>query len=178
MRHLKYFEEIELTNRKNPFNKISDNSYEFTTDELTYKVDFIQSFTKEYKSCWSRQYDLKTNREIGFHQSNKNPYNILSTVTEITENFLKEKNVEVLIIMHTLMESENCPIDKLNKRSRINYQYLKSIDGYQIRYFNQPLYSGGGSVCTNCIIFKTGIDIDPIIEVWNKFKPHFEVIVE
>ena len=47
MRYLKYFEEIELTNRNKSFNKISDNSYEFTTDELTYKVDFIPSFTKK-----------------------------------------------------------------------------------------------------------------------------------
>lgn len=178
MRYLKYFEEIELTNRNKSFNKISDNSYEFTTDELTYKVDFIPSFTKKYKSCWSRQYDLKTNREIGFHQSNKNPYNILSTVTEITKDFLKEKDVEVLIIMHTLMENENCPIDKLNKRAKINYQYLKAIDEYQIKYFNQASYSGSVSVCTNCIMFKSGVDIDPIIEQWNKFKPHFEVIVE
>ncbi len=177
MKYMKYFEEIELSARNKPFNKISDKRYEFTTDELTYIVDFIPSFIKQYKSCWSRQYDLKTNREIEFHQSNKNPYNILSTVTEITENFLKEKNVEVLIITHTLMNSEECPIDKLNKRARVNYQYLKSIDGYQIRYFNQELFSGNGSVSTNCIMFKPGIDINPIIETWNKFRPHFEVIL-
>jgi hypothetical protein len=180
MKYLKsFFEELDLSNRNITFDKIKEDSYEFTTDELTYKVDFIPSFTKEYKSCWSRQYDLKANREIGFHQSNKNPFKILSTVTEITKDFLKEKDVEVLIIMHTLMENENCPIDKLNKRAKINYQYLKAIDEYQIKYFNQPFFlSGDKSVCTNCIMFKKEIDINPIIEMWNRFKPHFEVIVK
>ena len=75
MKYLKsFFEELDLSNRNITFDKIKEDSYEFTTDELTYKVDFIPSFTKEYKSCWSRQYDLKANREIGFHQSNKNPH--------------------------------------------------------------------------------------------------------
>lgn len=180
MRYLKsFFEELNLNKRNITFHKISDDSYEFTTDELTYRVDFIPSFIKEYKSCWSRQYDLKTNREIGFHQSNKNPYNILSTVTEITENFLEEKNVEVLIIMHALMENEVCSIDKLNKRAKINYQYLKSIDGYQFRYFNLPFFKGWEkSVSTNCIMFKPEVDINPIIESWNKYNTHFEVIVK
>ncbi len=183
MKYLKsFFEELNLSNRNITFDKIKEDSYEFITDDLTYRVDFKPlhpSFTKLYKSCWSRQYDLKTNKEIGFHQSNKNPFKILSTVTEITKNFLEEKDVEVLIIMHTLMKDEVCTIDKLNKRAKINYQYLKSISGYQFRYFNEPFFSGWEkSVCTNCIMFKSGVNIEPIIEIWNKYKTQFEVIVK
>jgi hypothetical protein len=103
MKYLRHFEELQVRNRKIKFDKISENIYEFTTDGSTYIVDFIPSFTKNYKSCWARQYDLKSNKNIAFHQSNKNPYNIISTLTEITEDFLREKDVEILIIMHTLM---------------------------------------------------------------------------
>ena len=180
MKYLKsFFEELDLSNRNITFDKIKEGSYEFTTDDLTYRVDFIPYLTEEYKSCWARQYDLKTNKEIGFYQSNKNPFKILSTVTEITKDFLEEKDVEVLIIMHALMENEVCPIDKLNKRARINYQYLKSISGYQFRYFNEPFFTGWEkSVSTNCIMFKPGVNIEPIIKLWSKYKTQFEVIVK
>lgn len=105
MIYLKYFEELELTNRKIQYEKINDTVYQFTTDELIYQVAFTPSLTKKYKSCWERGYDLLHNQDIDYYQANKNPYNILSTVTEITKNFLQEKNVEVLIVLHMLMKN-------------------------------------------------------------------------
>ncbi len=177
MIYLKKFEELVTNNRNIDFTRISDDRYEFTTDDLTYVVDFTNAFINEYKSCWSRQYDIKGNKEIGYHQSNRNPYKIISTVTEITKDFLEEKDVEVLMILHVLMEREVCSIDKLNKRAKINYQYLKSIDNYQLRYFNLPSsIHQNESVSTNCIMFKSGVDISPIIEKWNKYRNHFEVV--
>lgn len=74
MIYLKYFEELELTNRKIQYEKINDTVYQFTTDELIYQVAFTPSLTKKYKSCWERGYDLLHNQDIDYYKFYLNFY--------------------------------------------------------------------------------------------------------
>jgi len=176
LKFLKTFEELDFKVSNIKFNRIKDRLYRFTTDGLTYDVIFTPSFADNYKSAWSRLYDISSNTEIDFFQSNKNPLKIVSAVNIITESFLKEKDVEVMIIIHVLMENEKCPIDKLNKRAKINYEYLRKIPNYNLRYFNQPYFVNGDEcITTNCIMYRDGVDISPIIDSWNKYRKHYEV---
>jgi hypothetical protein len=67
------------------------------------------------------------------------------------------------------MRDEEPKIDKLNKRARINYHYLKDISGYDLLYYNQMSsdnFSAGGINhvrTTNAILYKKGIDTDSMV---------------
>jgi hypothetical protein len=166
----KYFEELDFS-RKNIDFTIVDSSdgfvdYLFEVDDITYDV----GFDKEFDNFWTRSYENSEHTELDHSQSNKNPLKIVSAVTNVTEDFIKKYNPDAIIIYHVKMKNEKCPVDKLNKRAKINYYYLKDIKGYNLVYYNQ-LGITGEVKTTNCILYKKGVDISPITEKQWKRKP-------
>lgn len=166
MKFIKTYEELTFTQNDTTFKRIGDTKYTTIVDDIEYKVSFDKAFIDYYNSCWTREYDIK-NKDIGFSQVNKNPLKIVNAITNVTKDFLKEKSVEVLIIQHVNMKGEN-NIKGINKRAKINSYYLKQLDGYNVQYLDMISSYSNNSVSTMCLLYKHGIDINPIITYWSK----------
>ncbi len=179
-KYYKYNEELTFTKSVSTFKRVDkSNSVKYTTnvDRIKYSVHIDKAFTSLYKSTWTRSYDDVSNTDFGYSQVNKNPLNIINAITNITEDFLVYKNVDVLIIQHVNMDNENSIIDCINKRAKINYKYLKDIKNYNIIYFN--MIAQKISLATTCLLYRCDIDISPIIEHYNKIPvvKYIEIVV-
>ncbi len=174
-------EELTFTKSDYPFERIED---EYDEDEVTYttevdgtkyKITFVKVFIKFYNNAWSRSYDDISNTDVSFSQTNKNPLNIINAITCITEDFLKYYDVGVLLIQHMNMNNE-IVTDKINKRARINYNYLNNITGYKLKYFN--MIANIQSLTTNCLLYKDDVDVTPIVNYFDSLPyKYIEVII-
>ncbi len=115
-------------------------------DKILYNVYFIYHKKNDY---WERSYEANSSFEL----VNKNPFSILETVNRITEDFIKEHNLNAILIMH-LYEEDEIKSNKLNKRAISNYRYLKNIRGYKLNYFSDIDAKYGQ--CIICLISKIG----------------------
>jgi hypothetical protein len=161
----KYFEELDFSRKDSDFTMVDSSDdlvdYLFEVDDITYEVQFDRIMkTVEFDNLWTRSYENAEHNKWYTSQSNKNPLRIINTVTNITEDFIEKYNPDAIIMYHTNMKNETCPVDKLNKRAKINYYYLKDIKGYNLVYYNQ--IRGNEVRTTNCILYKEGVDISHI----------------
>lgn len=161
---MKYLKLYELFSDKHiPFTLtgISDNfcKYSFVADDDKY--DCIFSFSKTVR-YWERfYYNSSRSDSMPYDEVNKNPYNIVSTITNITIDFLNRFNPNILTIDHIYMDNEKFQKEKLNKRANINYQYLKNyLTGYKIDYYN--IFGS-----TICLIYKEGFDYTNVLKSIN-----------
>ena len=72
--------------------------------------------------------------------------NIISTITDITHDFIRKVNPNAIIIHHIPMRRETEETKKLNYRALLNYQYLKHIPGYELIYYNMIGYKSN-TIC-------------------------------
>lgn len=163
----KYFEELDFSRNHSDFTMVDsyDSLAEYLSmvDEIEYQI----VFEKKFDNFWTRDYENAEHIGSGYSQTNKNPLKIVSAVTNVTEDFIKKYNPDAIIIYHINMINEICEIDKLNKRAKINYYYLKDIKEYNLVYYNQLTGNNNDRVrTTNCILYKKGIDIS--VEVFEK----------
>lgn len=161
MKYLKFFEELDFRRGNISFRRkrSSDDGfveYLTTVDNIKYYI----IFEREFDNFWTREYDA-IHSGLGYLQTNKSPLKIVSAVTDITEDFIQKNNPDAIIINHINMKDEDPQMYKLNKRSRINYHYLKDISGYDLLYYNQ--LSGDYVRATNGILYKKGIDSTSMI---------------
>jgi hypothetical protein len=157
----KYFEELDFSRKNSDFTMVdsSDNFVEYLSlvDDITYQI----LFEREFDDFWTRSYENAEHDKWYTSQTNKNPLRIVNAVTNITEDFIEKYNPDAIIMHHMNMKNEMCSIDKLNKRAKINYYYLKDIKGYNLVYYNQ-IGIFDQLRTTNCILHKKGIDISHI----------------
>jgi hypothetical protein len=146
MLFLKCFEhftekEVEI---KLVINKLDNKIYNLVIDDIIYYVEF----SLYENNIWLREYDTKKGE---LEQVNKNPFNIVSGITQVTKDFIKNNNPNALFIPHIPMNNENQYKPQLNKRAKINYNYLKGIVGYKLEYYNELI---SGQLTTACYMVK------------------------
>jgi hypothetical protein len=136
-------------------NKPDNKIYNLAIDDIIYYVEF----SLYEKNIWLREYDTKKGE---LEQVNKNPFNIVSGITQVTKDFIKNNNPNAIFIQHIPMNNENQYKPQLNKRAKINYNYLKNISGYKLEYYNQLT---SGQLTTVCYMVKpTFIEKYPFAE--------------
>lgn len=170
MKYIKMFENF------NSFTKSREDkyvvSYEFKIEEIIFDVHF-----KKNDVYYEREYNARKNGEF-FSLVNKNPLSIISTVTDITKDFIAEYNPNIIIIHHY---SDNSPTSKkirntnnyrfdnktINVRAKANYRNLKTIKNYILDYYTTSQYNNAvllimhkQDVNTNYLIDKSYIKIN------------------
>ena len=126
------------------FSKISRNIY------IDYKFAHSVELTE-------REYGIRfPDGIIGYDELNlkySKLLDLIDIVNNITIEFIVKYNIEILVIKHQNMDLEEVSPNSMNKRSRINYKFLKDkSSGYKISY-----YSHGNdhfSDATFCYIYK------------------------
>jgi hypothetical protein len=144
---------------------------------------FLVRFTRELRAkyisetepgkeiiMWKRDYGLRLScNSISIVELNLLPKQLLdliAIITDITLDFIKRKDPQILAINHDNMGQEEVGHSSMNKRSKINYQFLKNKvpNGYNLSY-----YAAGNEHFSNvtiCYIYKEGEEI----EYLNKFN--------
>ena len=125
MKYIKLFEQYikEILNDKQVI-------YDFNIGDNTFKV----FFKRKNDNCWFRYYIA--NNDNAFTQLKySNAFEIAKIVTDITEDFIKEFNPNLIEITHIDKKGEYTP-GKLNSRAKLNYRYMKNIKGYRLSYFS------------------------------------------
>lgn len=146
----------EISHKVYNWNGYKRYEYEFLFNSLNIAVQFTQD--KMYNtSYWERSYGVMENGEISDDQLGlgvKDTLDLVSIVSDITATFL-DKQIDILLINHKNMRNENIITDKLNKRAKLNYNFLKNKipNNYTISY-----YSNGRNYIT-CIITKKNVII-------------------
>ena len=144
MKYIKIFEtfnEIEFVkSHEDKYSVI----YSFNLENDTYDV----RFSKNPNNVYERNYNARKNIELEL--VNKNPYLIIKTVTNITKNFLDEYSPDILVISH--VSDKNSVKNELNMRAKLNYRFLKNINGFKFNYF----YYYGSVIL---LLSKTNVDI-------------------
>jgi len=114
-----------------PFNKTYEDKYSVTYS-FTLDNDICDvSFTKNPNNVYERQYNFRKNKELSL--VNKNPYLIIYNVTNITKNFISEYSPDILVISH--VSDKKSKKNEMNMRAKLNYRFLKNIEGYKFDYF-------------------------------------------
>lgn len=168
MKYLKPFnEELSLDLQPVEYKKTQDGDeikYHFHLENYDWYVLFTWS---ERGQKWSRDYDVAKKHYVAanlpqqsnFMQVSKNPLKIASAVTYITQKFIEEYSPKCITIFHINMNGEDCPIDKMNKRSRLNYTFLsKYISGYSLNYYALTWCDSKQSGGTIAVICKDGFE--------------------
>lgn len=164
MKYLKHFNEelsidlqpIEYT-KTQEFNKVK---YNFSLEGYNWYVTFSSSdnnkWTRDYDVVEQHYDDAKLSRS-NFMQVGKNPLKIISAVTYITKQFIEDYSPKCITILHINMNDEYCTINKMNKRSVLNYRFLsKYIKGYSFNYYGLTYHNSERSSATTCVICKDG----------------------
>lgn len=120
-------------------------TYEFDIEDR----EIICEFKNCDKGIWERVYSVNGR----FNVLINNPFKVVSTITEITMDFIRKENPEAIVIIHIPIDGEIIKGREKNKRARINYKFLsKSLPSeYQLYYFND-----GNK--TYCAIHKDSFD--------------------
>ena len=163
MKYIKLFEAFDLSEKVN----FTVNNYEnlieylFNIDNYKFRVSFK---LEDDDITWERSYKV-INYGQGYQTFNSKDNmakKIISAVNYITNDFINQNKPDIVYINHILMEykdesgkllkKEVMLSNKLNKRARINYQYLKNLDcikngEYGLKYFNFINSTEGYTAC-------------------------------
>lgn len=138
MKYFKTLEELTFsTDKYTEFKMISKTSnkyeYEFIYDDIEFEVNFCKNIvsrnitTKEEYIMWDRQYDKKgTNLWTSFSTLKSNAFAIMQYVTNITKDFIEKENPNSIIIKHLYLSDED-RTKLINKRQKLNIEYLKNL---------------------------------------------------
>lgn len=142
-------------------NKPGYIQYNFEIENYHFECGFNMRISMDDGDLWVRNYKtVEKNNKI----LNLNPFKILSTLANITKDFLIKINPALLHIEHinTKEEDDYYMGKSLNKRANANYRYLKNIipDDYTIEY-----YGVGNTVC---YIKKKGFE-------YNVYDPKYKI---
>lgn len=172
MKYIKYFKE-ELTLELEPIEftkKANDSDIRYYFNCLGYDWHVIFSFS-EKSNRWTRDYDVDKkhyhshtseyiNDYMAFMQVSKSPIKIISAVTWITLEFIREYNPECISIFHINMKNEKCLLGQKNKRAKLNYLFLsKYLSGYSFNYYSVksgPFSKSSDSFGTILVMCKYG----------------------
>lgn len=150
MKHIKTINEL-FDNEGIEYNLVSATNnfvtYQFESDNKSFKC----IFTNCEKDVWERDYSEDYNHR---EQININPYKIISTITNITIDFINSHKPKFIIINHLPMIGEKLLKNDKNKRAKVNYNFLsKNLPiNYKLYYYNK-----GNN--TYCIIYNDSFDI-------------------
>lgn len=132
--------------------------------------------TEDEILVWYRDYGLSgPERNLLFTEIGLKPSKLLDLikiVTNITLDFISKRRPDILLIKHANMDLEEVSSKQMNKRSKINYKFLKDkLSGYNLEY-----YAKGNewfSDMTLCCIFKPNKrdDVDYINRYNFKLNP-------
>ena len=153
MQYIKTFEELKFEpNYDIEWTKEqTDWGYEYSF-EIEGKVVKV-TFDKVLENMFPNMYEREFKSGYNFDMLNIGADKVLSVVTAITFEFLKEYNPDCLIIHHINADKEKTSSDKLNKRARASYRYLQNIKGWNLKYFGQKFINSNGSIVTICFIY-------------------------
>ena len=133
--------ELELVEQSDKYWK-----YLFKTDKYEYKVEFTYD-----ELGWQASHSNANYR--GFlntphHELTKdNALRITQTVISALKDFLDKKKPESVILEYIPTKQDiakkrndidryvDVPYNRMNKRSRLQYNYLQNLDGYKIKYY-------------------------------------------
>jgi hypothetical protein len=153
MKYLKLFEEIDFTLDKNKFVYL----YNTTIQNIPFYVRFLATIKN---NVYIRRYG-KDSTEEEFKTGYGKKEAILSGITEITLHFIEDVNPNCIVIPHMSMIFEEGKLEGLNKRAKMNYEYLKNISGYHLEYYNSIYLSNKvEKTLTYCFIIKDGYTPD------------------
>lgn len=159
MKHLKRINELfdsSSLEYKLALEKDDYYVYEFEIDDYMVECDF-SNLSEE---IWEREYNINGRYDLQVN----NPYKIVSTVTDITINFINLVKPDAILIKHLPMDVENVKDGKKNKRATINYQYLSKRlpKEYKLHYENEGRK-------TYCVIYNNNFDISKFKEYKFRF---------
>lgn len=154
MKYLKLFEEIDFTLFKNK----NVYLYNLTIEDIPFYVRFLSTIKNK---VYIRRYN-KDSPEDSFETGYGKKDAILSAITEITKQFIKDVKPNCIVIPHIAMSFESGDLDVPNKRAKMNYEYLKNIPSYNIEYYNALYKTNRGieKTETYCFLSKEGYTPD------------------
>ena len=117
--------------------------YFFNIDELNFSVSFIQAYVNKLENTYERIYKTIT-KENEFAEVNKNAYEIIRNVTNITNLFLEEYKPNILIIDHIKSSKDTEDKNIMNLRAKLNYKFLNKsniTNNYNFNYFNDTMHT-------------------------------------
>jgi len=163
MKYIKLFEAFDLPEKINfkSIKSVDNIEYDFNIDNYEFRVSFKLD---DDDITWERSYKVINYGEgyQTFDSKDNMAKKIVSAVNYITNDFINQNKPDIVYINHILMEykDENGKLLKkevmssnnLNKRARINYQYLKNLDcikndKYGLKYFNFINSTEGYTAC-------------------------------
>jgi len=160
MRYLKLFKVFSTQEKISEDYNIDFTEIKSKNDSIAYTVtvdgnDFLVIFSRVIDNVYSRSYKRTNVKGESYSAINANPYKIIETITEITKDFIKKHAPSAIIISHipTIKDKE-----KINKRAKLSYRYLKNIDDYKLNYFND------GTYFNTCILSKINFNIKNLID--------------
>jgi hypothetical protein len=162
MKYIKLFEAFALPEKVVYEKKEQNNIVIYIT--YIKDIKFIISFYKKDDSYYERVYNSSDSND--FETFDNLAKLIVSTITYITNEFIKEYNPNVIEISHisTKKKDENGILhsvenrgDILNKRARINYLYLSQLEPIKKGIYKINYYPGYYS--TDCFIYKPAFRI-------------------
>jgi hypothetical protein len=147
--------------------------YDFELADYSFSCKFMRTQTPiPHWYCYWGYYDSEgelIDKELNL--SYTNTLNLMQVISNIIIKFTIERK-DVIVMDHRDMYNEtNVPKDKLNKRAKILYQYIKDRipEGYTLSYwYNNTFQNSEDTASTACIIYKQNIDISALVD--NRLK--------
>lgn len=171
MLYIKTYEELTFEPKSVEWQKEKTSwgyQYSFEIDERPMSVTFDQVLEERFPSMYEREFKSGYNFDLLAIGANK----VLSIVTAATYDFLKDNNPECIIIHHINVDREKTSFEKLNKRAKGSFNFLKDIKKYcpeyNLKYFSQKYINSSGSVVTICFIYKNSFDPYKVIEHFDR----------
>lgn len=185
IKYLRLFEELNFGLTPINFTKKVDSDrveYFFNFEGFDWHVIF-NHIGKSNK--WTRDYDVDSKNykssfdySSGFIQVGKNALKIISIISYITKKFIEEYSPECITIWHMNMKGEKCLISNMNKRSKINFNFLsKNITGYTFNYYSGIGYNKESSNSTFAVICKKGFE-EKYLDFFNNSNNHKKIYIE
>jgi len=181
MKHLKIFElfSIKPAYSYTEEETVDENKYvifSFKTDKYLYDVIFEKWF-----DGWSAEHKIGNPFTYSkLKLTYDNVFKITSTVMCITKEFIDRNKPNFLIINYVGTPGESLvniegektkkDINKINKRARLQRNYLRQIDGYTPKYYYRA-NPENGTLSTCCLFYKNGYNItDMEKRIYNEYK--------
>lgn len=168
-RYIKLYELFSIK-AKYPYEKLDSTEedeiiYTFNTGNYIYDVIFTK-----HKDGWEAEHKIGNPFTYArLKLTNDNVYGITSTVIHITKEFITDYNPNYLLILYIGTPDEDSKdydeskIKKINKRARLQSNYLKQIEGYTAKYYyrinNHSSSKTRGNIETLCVFYKNGYDL-------------------
>lgn len=185
MKYLKSFQEsnlfrnIDIEIKHSEYTKLFGGKPCFIYDNVFYIGDYkISAFFQEMHSPikhWegAHGYYEKDGSELIDRELNlsyTNTLNLIQVISNLSIDFLKNKQPDILVFNHRDMDNETDTElfkNKINKRAKIIYSSIKDKipSGYILSYWYNDYYQDeNDSASTSCIIYKQNADISALIK--------------